>query len=132
MGALIDTSVLVAVERGALSRSDLIGRAGDEAALSVVTASELLHGVHRADSARKRVRRERFVEAILAELRVLPVDLDVARTHAQIWADLRARRVSVGAHDLLIAATALVHGLAVATRNVREFRQVEGLSVEVW
>lgn len=133
MGYLIDTSVFVALERSAISTDDLIERGGDEAAaLSAVSASELLHGVHRASSAQHRGRREAFVEAILQTIPVLPVDLEVSRIHARIWADLRVRGQLIGAHDLLIAATALRHDLRLATRNRREFDRVEGLAVELW
>lgn len=133
MGLLIDTSVFIAWERGQLTGDELIRLAGDqELALSAITASELLHGVHRATGARRRGRREAFVEAILETLAVLPVDLEVSRHHAQIWADLRARGEVIGAHDLLIAATALRHSLALATRNEREFGRVEGLRLATW
>lgn len=100
--------------------------------MSAVTASELLHGVHRANSARRRTRRRAFVEAIFAGVPILPIDLDVARIHAQIWADLRTRGAVIGAHDLFIGATALAHGLTVATRNERHFGRIGGLSVTRW
>lgn len=62
----------------------------------------------------------------------LPFDLGVARAHAALWADLARAGAQIGAHDLLIAATALTHRLAVATRNVREFERIEGLQVARW
>lgn len=49
--------------------------------------------------------------------------------HAEVWADLERRGQPVGAHDLWIAATALAHGFAVATRNRRDFVRVRGLRV---
>ena len=133
MGFLIDTSIFVAWERKQLTEDDVRRLAGDEdLALSAITASELLHGVHRGDSAQRRGRRQAFVDAILSTLPVLPIDLAVSRRHAQVWADLRARGEIIGAHDLLIAATALVHTLVLATRNQREFGRVEGLRVAMW
>lgn len=133
MGFLIDTSVFVAWEREQLADADIGALAGDEPlALSAVTASELLHGVHRADSAQRRGKRERFVETILSVLPVLPIDLEVSRHHARVWVDLRTRGDLIGAHDLLIAATALAHDLAIATRNPRDFGRVEGLRVATW
>jgi tRNA(fMet)-specific endonuclease VapC len=133
VGFLIDTSVFVAWERKQLAEADLRRLAGDEPiALSVITASELLHGVHRADTAQRRGRRETFVEAILSALPVLPIDLEVSRRHAEVWADLRARGELIGAHDLLIAATALTHDLTIATGNEREFGRIEGLRAATW
>ena len=93
MGYLIDTSVFIAWERGQLDLSKVVAsRADAEVTLCAITASELLHGVHRADSAQRRGRREAFVEAIVGSVRVLAVDLEVSRTHARIWADLQSRR----------------------------------------
>jgi predicted nucleic acid-binding protein len=92
----------------------------------VITVSELLHGVHRATGAR-RTRRRAFVEHLLAGFDPIPITERVARVHAEIWADLTARGESVGAHDLWTAATALAHGLGVATRDARGFRRVAGL-----
>jgi tRNA(fMet)-specific endonuclease VapC len=63
---------------------------------------------------------------------ILPFDLEIARVHSRIWADLASRGEVIGAHDLLIAATALFHQHAVATGNVREFGRVESLDVVVW
>jgi predicted nucleic acid-binding protein len=94
-----------------------------------MTASELLHGVERASSATRRARRETFVERILDLVPVLPFDLEVARVHARIWADLSRHGSMIGAHDLAIAATAVRHELAVLTRNVEEFSRVEGLAL---
>lgn len=97
-----------------------------------MTASELLHGVHRADGAWRRGSRERFVEEIFAEIPVIPFDLQVARVHSRIWADLKMQGQMIGAHDLIIAATALAHGFHLITGNPREFGRVEGLEMTVW
>ncbi len=133
MGLLIDTSVLVAVERTGTAPDDALGELGDEPVyLSTITASELLHGVHRADSATRRARRLRFVDGILDVIPVLPFDLEAARVHSRIWADLARTGKLIGAHDLLIAATAVTRGLALLTANRREFDRVDGLTVHLW
>jgi tRNA(fMet)-specific endonuclease VapC len=100
----------------------------EERAISVVTVSELLHGVHRATGSRRN-RRSAFVEHVLAELEPVPITEPVARTHAQVWADLEAHGERLGAHDLWIAATALVHGFGVVTHDRGDFERVEGLRV---
>ena len=128
MAVLIDTGVLVDIER-ADSAAALERVAGDEQrAVSVITVSELLHGVHRATGAR-RARRSAFVEHLLAGLVPIPITEPVARVHAGIWAELTGRGDAIGAHDLWIAATALAHGLGVATGNAAEFERVPGLRV---
>jgi tRNA(fMet)-specific endonuclease VapC len=100
----------------------------EERAISVVTVSELLHGVHRARGAR-RTRRRAFVEHLLAQLDAVPITEPVARVHAEVWAQLAARGAVIGSHDLWIAATALAHGFGVATSNDRDFGRVPGLRV---
>lgn len=133
MGTLIDSSVLVAAERGKLDLSaQLAEDASASVAISAVTASELLHGVHRAATAAQRARREAFVERILEIVPLLPFDLVAARVHARLWADLAAKGVHVGAHDLVIAATALAVGFGVATRDLRSFPRIPGLVVTRW
>lgn len=130
MAFLIDTSVAVALEREDGQLRAVLERAGDDApAMAAITASELLHGVHRADTALRRERRLHHVESILGVVPVLPFDMDVARIHARIWADLAARGQIIGAHDLIIAATALAHGLPVATMNRKHFRRIDGLEL---
>lgn len=133
MGTLIDSSVLIAAERRRLDLESALLTHGDEpVAIAAVTASELLHGVQRAVAAQQRQRRQAFVEALLARLPVLPFDLVVARLHASLWAQLAARGVNVGAHDLLIGATAVAAGYRVATRDARSFPKIPGLTVVAW
>jgi len=126
-GWLIDTSVLLDSERGggALARVPEEG----EHAISVITVSELLHGVHRARDGARRTQRRAFVEHVLAELEMLPATAEVARVHADLWAQLEESGEVIGAHDLWIAATALAHGMRIATANAREFERVPGLDV---
>jgi tRNA(fMet)-specific endonuclease VapC len=127
MAVLIDTSVLIDAERRGQSLEEAIGDAGR--AISVITASELLHGVHRARTAAVRTRRSAFVEHLLAALQPLPVTMGIARVHAEIWANLDRKGTLIGAHDLWIAATALSHGMDVATANSKDFERVPGLDV---
>ena len=90
--------------------------------------SELLHGVHRATGA-TRARRAAFVERLLSRYVAMPVTGEVARVHAQAWAELEERGSMIGPHDLWIAATALANGLGVVTHNARDLARVPGLRV---
>ena len=133
MAVLIDASILIEAERGRLDLEPHVKRHGDEEAfVSVVTASELLHGVHRTTQPDVRARRSAFVEGILERFPLLSVDLACARAHAQLWADLRQAGALIGPHDLWLAATCVAHGLTMVTANVREFARVPGLELEVW
>jgi len=128
---ILDSSVLIHLERGGsidFCRWDEHG----EAMISAVTASELLVGVHRADTDGRRAKRAAFVEAVISRLIALPFDLEVARVHAEVTASLMRQGALIGAHDCIIAATALSHGCAVLTSNVAEFARVPGLHVEAF
>ena len=132
MGTLIDSSVLVAAERKALDLDDALGAHADEpVGIASITASELLHGVHRAATLAQRNRREAFVEQLLAVLPVFPFDLRTARIHAAVWADLAAKGSSIGSHDLVIGATAIAAGYRVATRDRRSFGKIPGLELVI-
>ena len=133
MGTLIDTSILVAVERGQVEADALLGFGDPETrgAIAAITAAELLYGVYWSSGAR-RVRTARYCEAWLELLPVIPFDLGVARVHAILTQQLRRRGAPIGAHDLIIAATAVSGGYRVATRDRRSFHRVEGLEVEYW
>ena len=133
MATLIDASVLIAAERGQLDLETVLApRVDEEFALASITASEMLHGVHRATRTEQRNRREVFVERLLATLPVIPFDLTAARVHARIGARLAGKGIAVGAHDLLIAATAIAAGARVATRDRRSFPQIPGLAILQW
>lgn len=121
MGVVLDTSFLIDHERG---RHGL--PIEEELAIAAITASELLHGVHRADPAH-RPRREAFVEGILASVPVIPFTLPIGRIHARLWAELAAKRRVLGAHDLMVAATALALDWPLVTLDRKGFVGVPGL-----
>jgi predicted nucleic acid-binding protein len=132
VGTLIDSSVLIAAERRTLVLEGVLSGHGEEpVGIASITASELLHGVHRAATTAQRQGREAFVERLLAVLPVFPFDLVTARIHASLWADLAAKGESVGSHDLLIGATAIALGYGVATRDRRSFGKIPGLEVVI-
>src|SRR5712691_9504397 len=138
MGTLLDTTVFIEVERPVRAlpadraMTELTARltrqlgATEVTGIAAITASELLHGVHRA-TPQHRPRREAFVEAVLAAFPPLPFDLIAARAHARLWAHLAANGLDVGAHDRIVAATAITAGWKVATANVRHFDRIPGL-----
>jgi predicted nucleic acid-binding protein len=127
---LIDTSTLVALERHDLLPRALPRIVGDPCLLmSAITASELIVGVHRTDDAIRKARRQALVERLIAEIPIIAFDLDVARVHARLLAQLTATRIAIGAHDLLIGATAVTHRAAVVTENLRDFQRIPELMV---
>jgi tRNA(fMet)-specific endonuclease VapC len=121
---LIDTSVFVAVERGRLQLAELV-RPEARYALSVVTAAELLHGVHRATGSIA-PQRSAFVEGLLGGFGMVPVDLIVARAYATASTELAKRGTPVDANDLWIAATAIAHGLEILALD-GDFDRIPGV-----
>jgi tRNA(fMet)-specific endonuclease VapC len=69
---------------------------------------------------------------LLAAVTVLPFGATEAQQAARIRAELERAGEPIGPYDILIAATALAHGGRLATRNVKEFGRVPGLSLEDW
>ena len=140
MGTLLDTTVFIDLERAVRSLPPAGAMAtvsarleeqlgpDEEVGLAAITASELLHGVHRA-TPEHRGRREAFVEAVLAAFPPLPFGLLAARAHARLWAGLVAAGQDVGAHDRLVAATAITAGWRVGTANLRHFDRITGLDI---
>jgi predicted nucleic acid-binding protein len=98
--------------------------------ISAITIHELEHGVllaERADPPRGVILRQWLDESVSEafDQRVLPIDEVVARRAAALHVPHPAPF-----RDALIAATALVHGLVMVTRNVRDFERFPALSLE--
>jgi tRNA(fMet)-specific endonuclease VapC len=124
---LLDTSVLIAVERRKLDLDRLIAD-DDEPAIAAITAAELGVGVELA-TGRRKLNRQAFVEDLLEVLPVIGYDIDVARAHTTLLtAVCRAGRPR-GAHDLIIAATALATARTVVTSDLTGFDDLPGVVV---
>lgn len=132
MGVIFDSSEIISLERNRAQVETLIaGREDEPFGISVVTVAELLHGVERADTESRRLKRQSFVEKVLESFPIFPFDTTVARIYARIWASLAKKGVTVGAHDLIIAATAISLDYSLITANRRDFEKIEGLRLEL-
>jgi tRNA(fMet)-specific endonuclease VapC len=131
MGIIFDTSTLIGLERTSSSLEKLVKeRESEPFGISIISASELLHAVHRADSEARRELREAFVEKILDSFPLYPFDLSASRVYARLWAQFIKKGVVVGTHDLMIASTCLSLGFSVLTAEIRDYRKIEGLRIE--
>ena len=129
MAIMLDADVLIANERGVFDlRSWLAQRPDQRIELAAITVTELLHGLERATGAH-RVRRQAYIDAVLASCEVIPYTLETAQIHARLWAGLESSGKTIGWHDLIVAAAALEREDAVATFNVRHFAVVPGLTL---
>lgn len=133
MGILIDTSIFIESERQRLDLESFTAqRPSEEFFMSVITVSELLHGVHRSRNETIQGRRSAITEEMIAQFSILDIDLATARYHSRLWAELESLGQIIGPHDLWLAASCLAKGLKMVTANVREFERVPGLEVENW
>ena len=111
MGIILDTSVLIEAERREFEVDKFTENREEEIfGLSVITVSELLHGVHRADSAIRRLKRSAYVEKAIELFPIYVFELSIARIYAELWSDLAKKGIQIGAHDLIIGSTALSLG----------------------
>jgi tRNA(fMet)-specific endonuclease VapC len=125
---IIDTGVLIAIERGRLDVDTVLGL--DDAAIAAITAMELLVGVERADTAHRQARAVR-VEAILSSLPVEPYNVGIARAHARLAVAMAKGRPR-SANDMMIAATAAATSRILLTTDASAgFDQLTGIRTEV-
>ena len=119
MPLLLDTSVLIAAEEGP----------SEEAAISVVSLTELHFGVLVAPDDEARARRVRRLGAIEAHFDALPFDAAAARECGRLHAAVAQRggQPRRRAFDLAIAATANVHGVPLLTYHTNDFQIIEDL-----
>ena len=134
MGLIVDSSEAISAERLGLTAYQMVERiarlGGDEEiAVSVVSVLELAHGVARAESPPRRVKRQQFLDDLLAEIPVHPVTVPIALRAGQLDGRMQATGKRAALADLLIGATALELGYSVLTSNRRHFDQIPGLTV---
>jgi predicted nucleic acid-binding protein len=124
---ILDTGVLIASERGRANLADLIAE-DDDAAIAAITVAELRTGVELA-SDRYRAPRNAFVQRVLDVLPVEPYDLATALVHGELLGYVQRTGVTRGAHDLIVAATALATGrTVVSTDRGARFHDLPGVT----
>src|SRR5277367_678733 len=129
MGLILDSSILVAVERnGRNVRQTLteiaVRTPGEEVAVSVATLIELAHGVARANTPDRKAARQQFLQELIMALPIHSVTTVVALRAGRIDGENAANGIRVALSDLLIGVTALELGYRVATRNLRHFQML--------
>ena len=96
MGVILDSSVLIAAERGGQSVRDILKRVqakqGEtESALSAVTIVELTHGIYRAKNDTDRERRRAFTDELLRDMTVHPITLEIAQLAGRVEGEQAAQ-----------------------------------------
>ena len=127
MTYLLDTDWLIDYLGGRARARDVIDALTPSGlAISVITYAEFYEGV--AASPRRAEHLEKL-DDFTAGVGFLDIDLGVARIFGERRAEMRAQGRLIANFDLLIAATALRFDLTLVTRNVSDFRRVEGLQI---
>jgi predicted nucleic acid-binding protein len=126
---ILDADVIINGEKG---KSDLHrwfeSHSEDQFAVAAITVAELWYGVERATEAH-RGKRQAYLQALIALLPVIAYTEPMAYHHARLWSTLNTSGKSVGAYDLIVAATALHRGSAIATFNKRHFSRIRDLMI---
>ena len=129
MAIILDANVIIHSEKGDFDLETWVAsRPGDPFEIAAITVAELWHGVERATGAHK-IKRQQYLQAILASLPIIPYTEQTAYEHARIWAELESSGKMIGFYDVIVAATALERGSQVVTFNKRHFAAVKGLTV---
>jgi tRNA(fMet)-specific endonuclease VapC len=128
---LLDTNVCVDyLTRRHATVVDRVQRSDpDDLCLSSIVIAELRYG---ADKSQKRSENHRIIDVLVQEMVCIDFDANAALEFGHIRSALERQGEPIGPYDFLIAAHALSLGLVLVTDNVREFRKVDGLSVENW
>lgn len=123
---LLDTdtvSYLMPANPNVTSRAESYRLVRSQFQISAVTQYEVLKGLKSIGAGA----RLRFFERFCQQHIVLPLTDEIIRRAADIYADLHRRGGLIGDPDILIGATALVHGLIIVTNNEAHFRRITGL-----
>jgi tRNA(fMet)-specific endonuclease VapC len=123
--SLVDSDWIIDGLKGIPSAVATLAQLGPSGfAISTIAFAEVLEGAMRESDPAARIA---DLRAFLAGYRMLPVSEETARIFAERRAALRQQGNLIPDLDLLIAATAIEHGLALLTRNQSHFARVPGL-----
>ena len=128
---LLDTDICIYIHKGQPEqvRTRFLNLRPNEAAMSIISYSELLAGALNSQKPEANLRRlQMFTERVP----ILPWDTEAALCYARIKTDLRRKGTPIGPYDAQIAGHALALGVTLVSNNLREFSRVDGLKLESW
>ncbi len=129
MSFLLDTDTCSAHIKGAPSVSSRVLQYAGRLHISLVTEAELKQWLFRRRTPPRYVHEFNY---LLPQLTVLTLDQAIVDEFARIGASLLDQGSPMATPDLLIAATALVHGLTLVTHNTQDYVLVPGLALADW
>lgn len=130
--AVIDTDILSEVlkkkDQHVLAHARQYLAEHQRLAFSAIGAYEIMRGM----LAKKATRQLKGFLQVVATSDVFPVEMSVLMSAADLWADARTNGHPCDDTDLIIAATALMHGRTLVTGNTAHFSWIPGLRLEDW
>lgn len=123
---LIDTFVIVEIDRGIDSRKMEHLESLSPHIVSTATVMEISTGFFRSD------RNPVLLEEFISSLSVVPIDKKIARKAGKIAADFIEESERIEINDLYIAATAMLKEETILTKNVEHFERIDDLEVADW
>lgn len=133
MKYLLDTCVITDfIKKDFGTRSNIKRIFPDKLALSIITVFEIKYGIELIKETKKGIFVEEMTNELITQINLLYIDEVVAIEAAKIRAELKKEGCIIGPYDILIAATARAHDLAIVTSNEKEFERVSGLKLENW
>lgn len=128
---ILDTGVLIGIVRGRVATAAIISDEDDVAVPAVVVA-EYLAGVAQDHEPGRQVVQRAFLDKLLITTPVVPYDIDIAGKHVELLVHTRRDGRPRGAHDLIIAATAIDTDRTLLTTDGKAgFDELPGLTVRL-
>jgi tRNA(fMet)-specific endonuclease VapC len=124
---ILDTSVLIDIDRGIREEKIKRMKSGRTPKISSITRAEFFTGVHK----RSETDKEKAVK-LLGSVREIPLEGDIAEKAGEVLARKQRESLSIGLNDICMAATALVEGEKVLTKDTSDFQEIEELEVLAW
>ncbi|MDZ7962966.1 MAG: type II toxin-antitoxin system VapC family toxin [Aulosira sp. DedQUE10] len=128
---ILDTDILSAIMRQnplVLPKAQAYLEQYDKFTFSIITRYEILRGL-KAKEANKQIQ---VFEQFCANNIIILLTDEIIVQAADIYAELRKQGTPIGDADILIAASAMVNGMAVITNNQSHFRHIIGLTIDNW
>ena len=132
MRILLDTTALIDILDGRSEALDAVEKLRQESIFftSAINIYEVLKGIEGAKTNREANMRE--FGTVIANINVIWIDFEVARTGARIYAELRENGKQINEPDYLIAAAAITNGItAILTRNKKDFENISGIKTVI-
>ncbi len=129
--ALLDTDILSAIMRrqpAALAKAQAYLAAHGRFTISIITRYEILRGLKTKNATTQLAAFEKFCAAN----EILPINDGIVQRAATIYAVLHQNGALIGDADILIAATAMEHGLTLVTNNEKHLKRIAGLTLDNW